>query len=74
MDRSVLRSRDIQVQSGQKWVGGRQMGPRRHREHEGRSARAGGHSVVAGVRDGVGGWCGQSVRSGAGASDDVGVG
>ncbi|QRD03702.1 hypothetical protein JI435_420160 [Parastagonospora nodorum SN15] len=50
MDRSVVRSRDIQleVQSGQKWVGGSRPGPRRHSEREGLSARAGGHSVLAG--------------------------
>ncbi|KAH3904763.1 hypothetical protein HBI56_213240 [Parastagonospora nodorum] len=49
MDRSVVRSRDIQleVQSGQKWVGGSRPGPRRHSEREGLSARAGGHSVLA---------------------------
>ncbi|KAH3939828.1 hypothetical protein HBH53_227800 [Parastagonospora nodorum] len=41
MDRSVVRSRDIQleVQSGQKWVGGSRPGPRRHSEREGLSAR-----------------------------------
>jgi hypothetical protein len=34
----VVRSRDIQVQPDQKWVGGSTMGPRRHSEHEGLSA------------------------------------
>lgn len=69
MDGSGLRSRDIEVRSGPKWVGGRRTGqPRRHCEHEELRARCWGPRRVRG-QDCAGGGDRGRVLSGAGASD-----